>query len=309
MRVSAIVRIFVWGLVACILTGILLTGLGGGNILGGGIFSIGNSFSYPDSDLYSIGDVQVPEDSIDSIEVNWTSGDVKLTVYDGSEFRFSETSSHTLSEDEQMRNRVKDKKMTIQYSVPVSWFNFFRNVGGKTLEIMVPRSAALKDVKINCTSAEIKIDKLTAETVTLNTVSGFLRAENIEAEKLALETVSGGILAEEIAVKEARVETVSGGVTVGGKIQEKLNAESISGALTVESGLCPEKVNMSTVSGEIILGLPHNTKGFTARHDSVSGNFVCNFQVETKDNTATFGDGSADIDFNTVSGGIMLRKS
>ena len=64
---------------------------------------------------------------INRIEIKWVSGTVNVVAYDGDDIVFDEESSRTLDEDNKMRYRIEDGKLSIQF-FKSRIFSFFNTV-------------------------------------------------------------------------------------------------------------------------------------------------------------------------------------
>lgn len=308
MKTSAVIRIVVWGMVALILTGILVVVLRGGGMFN--FLNWGNNFSYADSDRYTVGGAELSVKDIEKIEVHWISGKVDIGVSSGDKIEFSEQTRSDISEEDRMRYLVEGNTLIIQYYAPRSGFNWFR--GGnlnKTLSVQVPETLAgkLEVLEISTVSGETESKGISANKMKFDTVSGGLKLADIVCEELSLNSVSGGITAENVTAKRLDSESVSGGTKLSGSYQ-RIDSSSVSGGVKIESTVCPEKAEINTVSGSVSLSIPEND-GFTARHDSVSGSFRCDFETrqESKEKVV-HKNGSADIYLHTVSGGMDIYK-
>lgn len=307
MKTSAVIRIVVWSLLAVILLGILITGLRGKWDWNWLPFHIGYNISYPDSELYKIGGSSVKSSEIDEIEIHWVSGKVKVTAVGGDQISFEENDSEGLPEEERMRYYVNGKKLIIRYSAPTKWFQFFRGSRSKTLKVELP-GKLLDSVEINCTSADVEAEEFQAKRIALESVSGRLESKNLRGTDLSFKTVSGRISSVNLTADRTTLESVSGGVDIQGEIRKTINGENVLGNFRIDSGACPEQVNLSTVSGNIELSIPEND-GFTARYDTVSGRFNCDFAAKSSKDMAVYKNGGADIHLETVSGGIDLLQN
>lgn len=101
MKISKIIGIVCWSLVAVLLTGVMVTAMTGGvsvfNPLNFVNFSGNLNISYESA---------VPSDEITDIDIDWTSGYVNLTAYDDEGILLTEFSSKELNNDEKMSYSV-----------------------------------------------------------------------------------------------------------------------------------------------------------------------------------------------------------
>jgi hypothetical protein len=143
---------------------------------------------------------------------------------------------------------------------------FFTPNTSKRLTVLLPRTA-LDLLDIDNVSGEVQVVGATADEVKVDTVSGELVLENLAAGNLRIHSVSG----------DARIV---------------LSAP-------------PRQVKMDSVSGDCDLSLPEGY-GFTARLDSVSGRLRCSFADTKKGEKLVYGDGAADLGFDSVSGDVDI---
>ncbi len=311
-KTSAVIRIVTWSLLAVFLIGILTIGLKGGSFFNFHLPFTGfnGSFGYANSEEYTVGGGAVDMEGVQDIELNWNSGNVNITSYDGSQITFDETSQRSLEEDQRMRYLVKNGKLTIQFCAPYRNFGFWNaNIPDKTLEMKVPKALAgsLKEFEVSGVSAVIHADGLSAKKLVVDNVSGSSVLTNIQADTLAMDTVSGEIEVSQAAVQSLDFSGVSGDIIFRGEAV-RVDTDSVSGKTKIDSSVCPDKVSMSAVSGDLSLTIPDN-KGFTAGYDSVSGDFTNDFPGTSKKGKSVYKDGGASFDFDTVSGDIEIKQS
>ncbi len=308
MKTSAIIRIVVWSVVALLLIGMLVTALAGGNIFGMKLnfpsWNFNNGFSYSDSDQYTVGAGNIDAVGVDRLNINWLAGKVHMQVGDGDQITLSETGAS--SEDEELRYWVRDDELIVQYCAPR--MPLFGSFLAKDLTVTVPQSLAsqLERLEVNSTSAAVEIGALTAQTAEINAVSGRINLDGLHCGELKIDGVSGATTGSGVQADQVQVNTVSGAVDLGGAFQS-LRGDSVSGAFAVQSSVCPDQLDISTISGAVSVTLPDND-GFTARYSSVSGGFSCDFAVTQSKDKAVYGDGGADFQFDTVSGGIRILQ-
>lgn len=235
MKTNAIVRIVCYSLVALLLTGVLVIGIGAEDW--GLVFHLGGSSGEPISS-----EITVEASKIRNIEIEWVAGDVSITVAadGGEEIRFHESGAKV--DDDRAVWEIQGETLVIR----------FRNGN-----IRIGSSMPSKDLTI--------------------TVPASWVCENLD------------------------VESVSGNVEVRCAVNN-LDCESVSGNCTVYPLNVPKSLNLESVSGSLILGFPEDM-GFTVDLDTVSGRIRSDFGTAMKQ-----GDGSCQIDVETVSGDIEIRK-
>ena len=287
MKTSAVIRIVIWSLVALILTGVLVSVVVFKGVLGGsGDFSIGLT-GYVYSGDYNIGGGSVTE-PINAVEVDWVSGKIEISVYDGETTEFSEY--EISDEDYKLRYKVENGRLTVHSEK--SGFSFgIISRPKKELTIKIPRAYAenLKTLKINSTSAEINLNGLTVlESTETDTVSGRVTAENLNTASLECDTVSGDVKA-------------SGAI-------EAFDLSSTSGAAEITTTVPLKKLETDTVSGDVTLTLPESS-GFTLEFDTVSGDLNCELPMTNKNGKHICNDGSAEFEADSTSGDFTVKRT
>ena len=287
MKTSAVIRIVIWSLVAIILTGVLVSVVVFKGVLGGsGDFSIGLTGNVYSGD-YNIGGGSVTE-PINAVEVDWVSGKIEISVYDGETTEISE--NEISDEDYKLRYKVENGRLTVHSEK--SGFSFgIMSRPKKELTIKIPRAYAenLKTLKINSTSAEINLNGLTVlESTETDTVSGRVTAENLNTASLECDTVSGDVKA-------------SGAI-------EAFDLSSTSGAAEITTTVPLKKLETDTVSGDVTLTLPESS-GFTLEFDTVSGDLNCELPMTNKNGKHICNDGSAEFEADSTSGDFTVKRT
>lgn len=275
------------------LTGVLIWGIKGNNNMNFFSFNLfGSSGLNYNDDEYIIGDGEVAKDEVDSIQVNWTAGNVKVVPNDGNSsdadmVTFTEDSNTQLEEDYEMRYKVEDGVLKIMFAKSnVKFSGIFKSLN-KDLTIQLPADMTLSDVTIDTVSANIHIEDIQASSqFDLATVSGNIDGVGMTADNIDAETVSG-----EISWTDGSFKTV--------------DAESVSGDIKASFATMPSDIKVETVSGSMTLGLPEN-EGFKVDYDKVSGDFDCEFNVKLNKNMAMYKNGANKIKMDTVSGDMNI---
>lgn len=150
---------------------------------------------------------------------------------------------------------------------------------------------ALGDVKLSTTSGNLKLYEVTAtDTVETDTTSGDVHCENIRAAKFESDAVSGN-------------------VTVRGSSVAEADCSSTSGDIAIESKKAMSELRCNSISGSVSVTLPTHQSGFTAKYDTISGDFRCDFATTSLGkHEVQYGDGSANIYFDTTSGDMRIIK-
>ncbi|MCL2539737.1 MAG: DUF4097 domain-containing protein [Oscillospiraceae bacterium] len=310
MRTSAVIRIILWTIVAIILVSILAAGLFGRalNFFGGiRVPNLAGSYrAYEDSRFEAAEKASVKAAGVSSVDIDWRSGAVEISLYDGEEIKFSESSYADITSDYRMRFAVEDSVLKIRFARSgVRFVNTFIN-RGKTLTLQLPRDMVFDRFSVDAISATVSINGLNAKDCVVDTVSGQISIFGAELKTLKTNSVSGRVDLDDVYADQLVADTISGRLEANGSFQS-VSANSVSGSVNIDSAKMPERVAVDTVSGSLTLRIPEND-GFEVNYSKVSGSFSCDFEVRQTNRTATHKGGGAKISLNTVSGSIRIRE-
>lgn len=237
---------------------------------------VDNVFVYEDYDnerLYSVGSAEIPVDGITEIEVDWISCDVHIEYYDGETISIQEPEQS--NPDYGLRYRVDANKLKIKFCK-----SGIKNKhpNDKKLTVRLPEGLNLTELDISSISSNVNVNGITA--------------------------------------REINFETVSGNITANGNFID-IDTDSVSGNSDIITYTAPVEVDSDTVSGDFTITVPDDIGGFTVKTSTVSGTFnksgFDNITSVTDKNgrngTFTYGNGSIEIDFNSVSGDFEIHAA
>lgn len=322
MSKTKIITLICWLITALILIGLVVF------FLTGSIFGIrtGLNIQFPTINFggfenltgpyKEINTYTVPADGLDSISVDWTAGEIGITPYDGDTVKLTEYARRDLKDNEKLAYNISGSTLEISYHTR----SLSIGMPEKKLELLVPQPLAhkLNLLKVNCTSAELKVGGFDVQTLDIaetsgtaeisnikssaadiHSVSGTIRITGLTASALTLRTVSGEISLTDVIADTLTSNTTSGWQNLSGSFKS-IDAGSVSGEISVISGVVPEKMRFGTTSGDIVVTLPKGGD-YTVSYSTVSGNFRSEVPVITA--------GSAPYVFKTVSGNISLKAA
>lgn len=275
----------------------------------------------------------------DKLEINWPSGHVSISPWDGDHVEIVERCKKALKSEQRSVIYVHEaRQLSIREYPKNPSFNIGGNLFGlpsKRLELFIPRELCgqVRKLRVQCTSSGLDVSGLSGESFSMSAVSGSTRLQSLAAEVLDVNTVSGSLTVEGCSADKLQLHTVSGTNsckgfsagkadlgTVSGSLKahgnaEKFKVSTVSGSASLMVDQCPEKATMHSVSGSLKIRLPENA-GFTADFNSMSGSFNTDFpaQVSTegkrkKSGRAVFGSGLTRIELHTTSGSMNVLKA
>ena len=296
--------------------------------------------AYSQDGKYAVG----AEVAISDLDIKWIAGSATISVYDGAEVVFTETSAEALTQDVALRYGVENGVLYIQYcptTAPI-------DLPMKALEIKIPAAlaATMNNLDFSGTSAGLTVSGLTVDDLDCDSVSGRIDASGITAQTVDVDTTSGEVrydgsyirmsvntvsgmvrINSTAAAQETKVDTTSGAMSFAGNVgalktnsvsgevfsngaitAQSVDADSMSGAVSLQMTNCPADIKIDTVSGGVSLTLPSGS-GFTMEYNTVSGSMNCDFSVMMSGKRFISGDGSATFDIGTVSGGLRINAA
>lgn len=259
--VSAICAVIIIAVVAAA----CIFGFSGDRIAGAG-----KAITYEHSDYYNTGASEIPVNGINSIEIEWVSGDITVQYYDGETIKLSEEKN---SSAEELRWITEEGELKIKFCK--SGYTPSVNLKEKNLTVYIPRNMAIT-----------KLD--------IDNVSGNTNISEITASKLSCDTTSGNMYADGAF--------------------NSISADSVSGNVRVETTVVPREISIDTISGSHTVILPAETAGFAVDYETVSGyvdvsSFFENGRTSKGNGRQSFGNGSTEIEFDSVSGYLTIEKA
>lgn len=207
--------------------------------------------------------------SISKISVEWGSGNINVSYYDGTEIQYDD--GLDANDDCALVSRIENGELKI----------YFQRNGRasiqeqKDLQINIPNGMTLREFDIDCGSGNITVNGITASALELNSASGDINATG--------------------AFTSIDVETNSGNaqITNTSETINKIDANSMSGniEITVPQNLSGFYMEYETVSGNI------------------SNDFGAQTNGSSRNGTASYGNGSTKIEVETVSGSFSLKTA
>ena len=280
--------------------------------------------SYADSGLYTSGEREI-SDEIDTLDIQWTSGKVVISQYDGDTVSFKESCAVSLSEKKQVHSMVDRNGLHIRFTK--SGERLKGKEKEKKLEVMIPKDMKLNEVELNGASCDYLLDGITsshiattsasgecslndcsADTVALTGISGSITVNlNNKAESIETNTTSGDIRINADTVKDVTVNTASGDVGMTLRSADSVSVHTVSGELDVAMEKEADEMRLESTSGEVTLSVPEKSD-FTAALHSVSGELDSELSLTKDGSKYICGSGKNSVIISTTSGDIKIRK-
>lgn len=234
---------------------------------------------------YTKGEYALPAGTdITALDIDWLAGEVEILVTSGDAVSVMELVERGTSASYAMAVSEQDGVLKVRYTE--EGFLSLPNLPSKKLVVQLPRKVAedLKEIRLSSVSADFDVEALTFD-------------DNFRDEEIAF------VKADTVAVS-----TVSGKIELDGSFR-RVTGESTSGEIDLTLRSCPEKLDLTTVSGNIELELPEDA-GFALDHSTVSGSLSSELRLNWKWNDRyTYGDSdSSEFTVSTTSGDLDIKR-
>ena len=282
------------------------------------------TMTYANEKQYSAGSGEVPA-SVRELDVDWSSGAVRVETYAGSTVRIAEHSSRSLPEELQVHWWLDGATLRIRFCASGQRLSLL-DAAKKELTVSLPQELALESLTVDTAAADVTVAEAYADVLRVSTASGDMElscaAKQIElnsasgsmallvsgsCESLAAQSASGRIKAELDSVEMLKCGSASGSIEIDAAAADFVYAESTSGKIVLALDKLAHEGKVDSTSGKVTLQLPQDA-GFTAKIRSNSGELHSDFAMKYDGESYVCGDGRTMLTIETTSGDIALRS-
>ena len=191
-----------------------------------------------------------------------------------------------------------------------SAFFFLRGLAAADVELTLPRRY-WEFLQLSTVNGDLELDDgLEAGRLVVKATSGDVRFRGVRCDEVCFKSASGDLEGSG-SVGSLQAETASGDVELSGSVRE-LKCSSASGDASVRTETLPQKVEISSKSGDCRLFLPAG-EGFALQFSTVSGDLETEFDlvgpVGARSGEAMYLDGGGrTFHISSISGDISLRQ-
>ena len=264
-----------------------------------------SSTTYKNADKYSAGNADFEGSKVKSLDINWISGNVKVTRHDLDTVIVTETSEKDLKEAQEVHTWLDGDVLRIQYCKSGESF-IFKKIE-KDLEIKIPKDMELENFRYDASSGNGSFQDISADTFDIDTSSGDVTlVQKGESSSIDVDVSSGKIDITVETVDKIDLDSSSGKIKLTAENAKKVKADASSGNIELHFANVPADTEADASSGDIIIYVPEDSD-FTADVDTSSGDFDSDIAL-TKDGSKYInGDGSNDMELDTSSGDIEIK--
>lgn len=282
------------------------------------------TMTYANEKQYSAGSGEVPA-SVRELDVDWSSGAVRVETYAGSTVRIAEHSSRSLPEELQVHWWLDGATLRIRFCASGQRLSL-PDTAKKELTVSLPQELALESLTVDTAAADVTVAEAYADVLRVSTASGDMElscaAKQIELNSasgsmallasgscgsLAAHSASGRIKAELDSVEMLKCGSASGSIEIDAAAADFVYAESTSGKIVLALDKLAHEGKVDSTSGKVTLQLPQDA-GFTAKIRSNSGELHSDFAMKYDGESYVCGDGRTMLTIETTSGDIALRS-
>lgn len=210
MRKAAIVKIILYSITAILLCGILTMGIADKHS-----FFSDSWFSSDDDEALSVtadDTIDIPS-AVNSLKIDWISGDIIITSGKTDTIRVAETSDYEITDSNRMTYAVTGNTVKLNFCKSTKSLKKLNNIKSKTLTVTLPEKLYNK-IDIEAVSADVQIDNVRAADIEIETVSGEANLNTVTVDKLDFASVSGDIYFNGDINKDGNFNNVSGNVAL-----------------------------------------------------------------------------------------------
>ena len=292
--------------------------------LSGCSFVSKTSYLYQNGEKYTAGDREIT-DKIETINLDYMEGDVKLVGADTDTLTVKETSAKTLDDKRKVHTWVDGTTLYVRYCASAKRLDL--NNLNKSLEITLPKDVKLGEVKLVLSSGDVNCKDFEAGTMDIEASSGNI-AVDCTAKKFDMEASSGSISlvqhgdSDAIDIKVSsgnisidmenagRVNThaSSGDTKISAKSIKEFKAEASSGKEELRFAEVPGNTDIEVSSGDVTIYLPKDAD-LTADFETSSGKLSYELSFAKKGDQYVCGEGTNRMKVETSSGNITVKAT
>ena len=245
-------------------------------------------------------------EEITKLNINWNVGGVEIKVSEDDHIHIVERGRGDVPESKWASFTQENGSLTITSKNKNFIYLFFWHTPETYLELRLPK-ITYDSVMLNVTSGNNTIDDLSVDRLTTRSTSGILRFNNLTANTLKLDMTSGQTFFEDSIVPEIDAVMTSGTFNFDGVIADTLDLTMTSGLFTARlKETAPRTIDFQMTSGSADFDL-NAPADFVLRLSKTSGNFSANFPNVKENNTYTYKNGRDDYRINMTSGSIQFN--
>ena len=235
---------------------------------------------YADADKYLAGN-QTYTESVNTIEIDWVSGELTLIEDDTIEGVKIEEEANTTEEKALVHSYLNEGNLKIKYFAS----GYMSTQYNLKKSLTVTYKPGLTKMDVDITSGKLHAENITATEFELDMTSGDADIGSVIADDIDIDATSGDIEITKVTAKDFDSDLTSGTITIG--------------------FTAIDKATFDLTSGTINMKLPED--GGTVKVSKTSGSVNTKRECSVNNNTYKFGSGAADIKVSMTSGKLNIE--
>ena len=279
----------------------------------------GANYYYKNSENYTAGDREIT-DKIDTIYIDYTSGNVEVVRNTSGTTKITETASRERNEDQMVHTWVDGSILYVKYCASKTGIDM-RNMN-KKLKIEIPEDASLELVNVSVSSADMVLENLETNMIKVNSSSGRVDVsaatknaeistssgsisfeQHGESDMIKMSASSGSVNAIVEKAGQIKLQTSSGDIQAQTGSVTEFEASASSGACRAQFDEVPQKTKIGTSSGKVSVYLPENPD-LKVDVSTSSGKFYYDIPLAKDGDKYVCGEGNNYIEVSTSSGDV-----
>ncbi len=272
-------------------------------LLGGCGFGWTTTYIYDNGDKYVSGDREI-SDKIETIEIDYLSGDVTLTESDSGIVTIKETSAKELDDLRKVHTWVDGTTLYVKYCASAKKLDI--NMLDKKLTIGVPKDINLSDLKMDIASGDADVT-CSADNIWIHASSGDVKLDQKGNSKFVdMHTSSGHVDLNVESVDKVNVSVSSGKIYVNAGNVKDIESKTSSGSSNYTFAKVPKTSVIKAASGDITVNLPKDAD-LSADLGTASGDVSYDLAFAKNGDNYVCGSGANQMSVHTSSGDVNVK--
>ena len=253
--------------------------------------------------LKTIETVKTDIGEITELEISAASSNIKIIPSDTYGFKLNSYSNNNWFE-----YTFENGKLEVTQKHRFSWniLNLMFNFKIDTIEIYLPKDAALKNTDIKVTSGNLNADGLDCDDISVKMTSSTISMKEIVSKTISLACISGTVTLSDCSADKFDFDFTSSQLTATGIQSKAMTLNGISGDATID-GQIQGNTKINVVSGAINLNISGSKENYAFASSVISGSVF----VDGNRANGSFINAAAEntVDINVTSGTVRVNFS
>ena len=282
---------------------LMVAGVATMGLLSGCSFGWKTSYIYENGDKYVAGDREI-SDKIETIDIDYLSGDVILTESSSDAFIITETSGKELDDILKVHTWVDGSTLYVKYCASAKKLDI--NLLSKKLTIGVPKGTNLNNLKMHVSSGDVNA-VCSSKNIDIHCSSGEVHLDQKgKSDIINAHTSSGRVELNIESADKVDVAVSSGKIKINAVEITEINSKTSSGDSVYTFTKAPVISNLKASSGDITINLPKDSD-LSAELSTSSGDVSYDLAFAKDGKNYVCGSGANKLTAHTSSGDVEVK--